>query len=76
MIQENGDYDITYLTAQEELLTDEKRAEAEERFELYRTVVCDTRDVEAEQNGVGKYAKTDYEDRLVGICLLYTSRCV
>lgn len=34
---------------------------------FYRTVVCDTRDVEAEQNGVGKYAKTDYEDRLVGI---------
>ena len=67
VIQENGDYDITYLTAQEELLTDEKRAEAEERFELYRTVVCDTSDVEAEQNGVGKYAKTDYEDRLVGI---------
>ena len=67
VIQENGDYDITYLTAHEEILTDEKRAEAEERFELYRTVVCDTSDVESEQNGVGKYAKTDYEDRLVGI---------
>ena len=65
--QETGDYDITYLTAEENLLTDEKRAEAEERFELYRTVVCDTSDVEADQSGVGKYAKTDYEDRLVGI---------
>ncbi|MBR4256483.1 MAG: hypothetical protein IKQ18_04910, partial [Clostridia bacterium] len=47
--------------------TEERIKEMNDRYKLYNDVVFNYDDVEIEKTGVGKYEKTNYEDRLVGI---------
>ena len=56
-----------YLTATAEALTDARKQEIADRYQLYADVIYNYDDVEIEQTGVGKYKETPYEDRLVGI---------
>lgn len=48
-------------------LTEEAKAMAQERFDLYRDVIYNYEDVECDQTGVGRYDPVPYEERLVGI---------
>ena len=56
-----------YLTATAEALTDARKQEIADRYQLYADVIYNYDDVEIEQTGVGKYEQTPFEDRLVGI---------
>ncbi len=56
-----------YVSASEASLTEDKIKEMNDRYKLYNDVVFNYDDVEIEKTGVGKYEKTNYEDRLVGI---------
>ncbi len=62
-----------YITADEALLTAEKKTAIEERVKLYKDVIYNYEDVECDQTGVGVYEKTPAEERLVGIA--YTTWC-
>ncbi len=59
---ENG---LTVLALQEK--TEEAMTVAQERYDLYQSVVYNYDDVECDQTGVGKFEQTPYADRLVGI---------
>lgn len=56
-----------YFTATADQLTEERKQDMDDRYELYQNVVYNYADVEADQTGVGRYEQTPYEDRLVGI---------
>ncbi len=55
------------VLATETNLTQEAKAMAQERFDLYRDVVYNYEDVECNQTGVGRFEPVPYEERLVGI---------
>ncbi len=59
--------DSVYIAASEAKLTKEKVQEMSDLYQLYRDVIYNYDDVEADQIGVGKFEKTPYEDRQVGI---------
>ncbi|MBQ3507764.1 MAG: hypothetical protein IJA91_04365 [Clostridia bacterium] len=61
------DGDSVYIAISESKLTKEKVQEMNDRYQMYQDIVYNYDDVEADQTGVGKYEKTPYEDRLVGI---------
>ena len=56
-----------YVTATAEALTAERKQAMADRYQLYKDVIYNYDDVEIEQIGVGEYAATPHEDRLVGI---------
>lgn len=70
---EDPESNISYIAVSKNHVNSVTKREAETRFELYDITVCDLSDVEAfgDGSGVGKYEKTPYEDRLVG--LAYTT---
>ena len=56
-----------YVTASASALTQERKQEMNDRYQLYKDVIFNYDDVEIDQIGVGEYEATPYEDRLVGI---------
>ena len=56
-----------YFSASGSSLTEERKQEMNDRYQLYSDVVYNHDDVEIEKTGVGKYRQTPYEDRLVGL---------
>ena len=56
-----------FLTDTESKLTQEAKKDMNDYYQLYRDVIYNYDDVEADQTGVGLYEKTPYEDRQVGI---------
>ena len=56
-----------YVTASASSLTQERKQEMNDRYQLYKDVIFNNDDIEIEQTGVGEYEATPYEDRLVGI---------
>ena len=56
-----------YLTVSDAALTQERKQEMNDRYQLYKDVIFNYDDVEIDQTGVGQFEKTPYEDRLVGI---------
>lgn len=61
------DGDSVYFAPSDKPLTEERKKEMNDLYDLYRDVVFNYDDVEIEKKGVGVYQKTPYEDRLVGI---------
>lgn len=57
--------DMTILSIRNK--TEEAMTMAQERYELYQSIVYNYDDVECDQTGVGKFEATPYEDRQVGI---------
>ena len=55
----------TVLSASNDL--EEAVIMAQERYDLYQSIVYNYDDVECDQTGVGKYEATPYEERIVGI---------
>ena len=56
-----------YVTASAASLTQERKKEMNDLYQLYKDVIFNHDDVEIEQIGVGEYEATPHEDRLVGI---------
>ena len=65
--QYDGTNGISYYYSTARVMTDANKETIKERFQLYREVVCNTSDVEADQRGVGIYKKTPEDERVVGI---------
>ena len=59
--------DSVYVASNPSILTKERIQDMKDRYQLYQDVVYNYDDVEADQTGVGRFEKTPYEDRLVGI---------
>ena len=58
---------LVYVTASASALTQERKQEMNDRYQLYKDVIYNYDDIEIDQTGVGEYEATPYEDRLVGI---------
>lgn len=56
---------VSVLTVKDK--TKEAMAMAKERFDLYQSIIYNYDDVECDQTGVGKFEKTPYDQRVVGI---------
>ena len=56
-----------FVTDTESKLTQEAKKDMSDYYQLYKDVIYNYDDVEADQTGVGLYEKTPYEDRQVGI---------
>lgn len=62
-----SDDDFIYITDDKAKYESDPKAELQDRYRMYEEIIYNYDDVECEKTDVGKYDKTPYEDRLVGI---------